>query len=153
MRKFLEKASLKTFTLLLTSFCAFVSCFLLFFFSRDIDRSYSNLLEKEIGARTLIQSIFTKRLNNYSNVYKIDKSQNIDTIEKYSKEWNKLSIDITNDFIKLKQFIPKDSLKLSDNLEDILKKRAVIIQYTKDILSKERENPSINIIDSVKQVS
>ncbi len=148
MRKFIANASLKIFVLLVTSFCALVSCLLLFFFSRDIDRNYSSLLEKEINARTLIQSIFTKRLDNYLNVYKIDKSQNIDTIQKYSVKWEKLSNDITSDFVKMKQFVPKDSLSLYNNLDDIIKKRAIIIQHTKDILAHEKENPSINIIDS-----
>ena len=149
MIKLFEKTSLKTFILLVSFCCTLLVCFLLFSFVRNVDRSYSSLLKEEIAARTLIQSIFTKRINNYANVLKIEKANSVDTVEKYLNNWDKLSTEIGNDFIKLQSFVPKDSLKLAENLQEIITKRNVMVQSIKENLLKEKNNTSINLMSNV----
>ncbi len=149
MIKFFEKTSLKTFILLITFSCTLLVCFLLFFFVRNIDKSYSRLLKEEIAARTLIQTIFTKRLDNYANVLKIEKANSADTVEKYLNNWDKLSTEIGNDFVRLQKFVPKDSLKLVENLKEIINRRNFMVQNIKATIEKQRNSTSINFISNV----
>jgi len=149
MIKLFEKTSLKKFILLVSFCCTIAVCFLLFYFVRSVDKSYSNLLKEEIAARTLIQSIFTKRLDNYANVLKIEKANSLDTVEKYLNNWDNLSAEIGNDFIKLQEVVPKDSLKLAENLQEIIKKRNVMLQNIKENLLTEKNGISINLMSNI----
>lgn len=148
MKKIFEKTSFKIFVLIATFCSTLLVCFLLFFFIKDIDQSYNNLLEKEIGARTLIQSIFSKRLSNYANILKIEKAENADTAQKYFNKWHQLSAEIGNDFIKLQHYVPKDSITLKNSLQEIIAKRNLVVQQTKDALT-QNQNSVITKVNSI----
>lgn len=150
MRNFFKKTPLRILILLASIFCCFVSCLLLYFFARDVDKLYSELIDNDVKARTIIQSIFTQRINNTDNIIKIESTTNADTIDSYFNKWLNQAVLIGKTFDSLQMVIPKDSVRLQQELKEVIVKRTVVILHTQKVLALEKINHTISLLDSIK---